>query len=490
MVSIVAQPWFWPAIAVVVGLPVLLIVLTEVGSNLERRGNPGHRLVRLARNFVVPSAAVAVLLAEITKSIGSTDFTWAKLVATLFGFLVILFILNAFNLALFTNAAEGSWRARLPSIFVDIARIVLIAIGLAVLFSVVWNTDVAGLFTALGVTSIVLGLALQGAIGSVVSGLLLLFEQPFRLGDFLEAGGVKGRVIEVNWRAVHIDTGNGVQIIPNASLAGSSFTNLSRGDGSYTVASKVTFTTDDAPAEVMALLTRVARGLPSLYPNTVPVATPLGGPDYEVAFEVRGPAAEGDALAVFRTRLWYAARRVSLGLDGDTTDAFVTPERTADAVRQVAPLLYLEGDDAAALLPVVTLQRFAAGETILELGGVPDAVLFVLRGVASLGVPLPDGALLPVARVEAGDYLAQTALTREPLITTAVALSELAVLRVPVETIDGLVRARPRLARDFGDVMEQRRRQVSTALDAQQVTGASPVPVSGAGRNGVGRLSG
>ena len=72
---------------------------------------------------------------------------------------------------------------------------ILIAIGLAVLFSVVWGTDVAGLFTALGVTSIVLGLALQGAIGSIVSGLLLLFEQPFRLGDWLDAGGVRGRLV-------------------------------------------------------------------------------------------------------------------------------------------------------------------------------------------------------------------------------------------------------------------------------------------------------
>ncbi|BDZ51684.1 membrane protein [Frondihabitans sucicola] len=469
------QPWFWPAVAVVVGLPVILIVLTEVGSNLERRGNPGYKLVRLARNFVVPSAAVAVLLAEVTKSVGSADFTWAKLFTTLFGFLAILFILNAFNLALFTNAESGSWRERLPSIFVDIARIIMIAIGLAILFQVVWGTDVGGLFTALGVTSIVLGLALQGAIGSVVSGLLLLFEQPFRLGDFLEAGGTRGRVIEVNWRAVHIDTGNGVQIIPNASLAGSSFTNLSRGDGGYTVTTKVGFTTDDPPAEVVALLVGVARGLPGILPNTQPVAVPVGGADFELSFEVRGPAAEGDALAVFRGRLWYAARRANLGLDGDTTDAFVTPERTADAVREIAPLLHLAGDDAAALEPVVRLQRFAAGETILDVGVVPTSILFVLRGVVNLAIPLADGGLLPVARVEAGDYLGQTALTREALITSSIALTEVAVLRVPVESLDGLVRARPRLAREFGEVIERRRQQVSETVAAAPELAATTV---------------
>ncbi|AMM21803.1 hypothetical protein AX769_18675 [Frondihabitans sp. PAMC 28766] len=467
MVNVWQLPWFWPAIAVVIGLPIVLIILTELGSNLDRRGNPGAKLVRLARNFVIPSAAVALLLGEVTKAVGSVDFTWTKLLTTLFGFLVILFILNSFNLALFTNAEEGSWRERLPSIFIDIARIVLIVIGLAILFKLVWNTDVAGLFTALGVTSIVLGLALQGAIGSVVSGLLLLFEQPFRLGDYLDAGGTRGRVIEVNWRAVHIDTGNGVQIIPNASLAGSSFTNLSRGDRGFTVSTKVTFTTDDPPAEVVALLERLALGLPTIFPHTTPVAVPLGGADYELSFVVRGPGAEGEALAIFRSRVWYAARRAGLGLDGDTTDAFVTPERISASVREVAPLLHLAGDDAAALEPVVRLERYAAGEVVFDAGTVPTAILFVLNGSASLTIPLSDGGLLPVSRIDAGDYLGQTALTREVLLTTAIAVTELAVLRVPAETLDELVRARPRLAREFGEVIERRRRQVRTTLQDQ-----------------------
>ena len=86
----------------------------------------------------------------------------------------------------------GTWRERMPSIFVDIVRLVLIVVGLGLLFSWVWGADVAGLFAALGVTSIVLGFALQNAVGSVISGLLLLFEQPFQLGDWLDTGRDEG----------------------------------------------------------------------------------------------------------------------------------------------------------------------------------------------------------------------------------------------------------------------------------------------------------
>ena len=170
--------------------------------------------------------------------------------------------LSGLNTALFVNADRGSWRKKLPGIFIDIGRIVIIAVGLAVLFSWVWGADVGGLFTALGVTSIVIGLALQTAIGSIVSGLLLLFEQPFELGDWLEAGGVTGRVVEVNWRAVHIQTDAGLQIVPNATLAGASFTNLSRPTSTFTETLESTFAKEDAPATVMATLAAVADSCP------------------------------------------------------------------------------------------------------------------------------------------------------------------------------------------------------------------------------------
>jgi small-conductance mechanosensitive channel len=462
--SVWQQPWFVPTLVVVIGLPIALIVLTEITSTLHRRGNPAHKVTRLLRTYVVPAGAIALLLGEVTRALDSRDFTWTNVVATIFGFLVILAVLNTVNLALFTNASKGSWRDRLPSIFVDIGRIILIAIGLAVLFSVVWGTDVAGLFTALGVTSIVLGLALQGAIGSIVSGLLLLFEQPFRLGDWLDAGGVRGRVVQVNWRAVHIDTGNGIQIMPNATLAGASFTNLSRGGGSFTVTTTVSFTTDDPPAEVVALLQRVASALPQLAEGSAPVAVPLGGTDYALSFDTRGPALEGAALATFRGWLWYAARRAGLALDGDATDDFVTPERTERAVLAIAPTLNLSAEDTPALVPLVRLERYAAGEVVLPAGVVPEAVRFVLHGAVSLGATLPDGAVVPVTRVEAGDYVGQTALTREVTSTNAVALTEVAVAVVPTSTLDDLVRVRPRLAREFGDVIERRRDQARAAL--------------------------
>ena len=166
--------------------------MPEVHAALVRRESGSARIVLLIRNYVAPVAALFVLLTQ-TSGI-EAGLTWTRVTATVLGFLVILVLINGVNFVVFGKARAGTWRERLPSIFVDVLRFLLIVISVAVLFSVVWGADVGGLFTALGIGSIIIGLALQNAVGSVLSGLLLLFEQPFKIGDWLDAAGVRGRV--------------------------------------------------------------------------------------------------------------------------------------------------------------------------------------------------------------------------------------------------------------------------------------------------------
>ncbi|WP_248704455.1 mechanosensitive ion channel domain-containing protein [Curtobacterium sp. MWU13-2055] len=477
MIAFWEQAWFWPSISVIVGLPLLLLLLTEVQSSLERRHNPMSKVVALLRNAVVPVIAILVLSVQVTDAVDPGRPVVSQVIATVLGFLLIVFVLNGLNILMFTNARKGTWREKIPSIFVDIARVILVAIGLAVVFRIVWGTDIGGIFTALGVGSFVIALALQTAVGPIVAGLFLLFEQPFRLGDWLDIGGTRGRVVEVNWRSVHVDTGEGILITPIGSLAGASFTNLSRTGGTFPVSTDVTFTTDDPPAAVVALLERVASGLPQLYTGTRPKAVPAGGAAYTVSFQVRGPSQEAEALAQFRMWLWYAARRAGLGLDGDTTDDFVTDARRDEALAAIAATLYLSGDDSVALAPVVRLERYAAGEVIHRVGTVPDAVRFVLSGSVDLRVPFED-AELPATRVEAGDYVGQTALTREALLTTATALTEVSVLVIPATALDQIVRSTPALARDMGDVIDRRRSEVSAAVSAHVASQQNAVTAS------------
>lgn len=461
--DIITDDWMWWAIAFAIGVPVVLVILTEIVGAATRRGSAAVKPLKLLRNWVVPVAALFGLLVFAFRS--DQDNAWPRVVATVLGFLVILLLLSVLNVALFTNAKEGTWRERIPSIFIDLARLILVVVGLALLFSWVWNADVGGLIAALGVTSIVIGLALQNAVGGVISGLLLLFEQPFKIGDWLDIGTVQGRVIEVNWRAVHIDTGSGIQIVPNSTLSGASFTNMSQPEGAHFTSASLKFTTDDPPHEVIGLLIEVADSLPMKAPGERASAVYSGAGAYSVTLPVVGPAVAQQAMSLYLAWLWYAARRRGLALDGDATDPIAEPGQLERALGIVGPTLHAGEDERAMLLATSHLERYGMGEVVQAAGVVPAEIRFIVDGAVRVAVEA-GGGRIDFSTAEVGDYIGQTALTREPTLTVAVAAAVTTVLVVPLDTLDELVRSRPLLAREIGESIELKRTLASEALAA------------------------
>jgi hypothetical protein len=207
--SVLEASWFYWAVGIAIGLPLALIGLTEWQHTLRRRGSSLIGPVTLLRNFLLPLGAL--LLAMIGATQMPAGSTPVRIVGTLVAIVVLILMLSGIKASLFASAPRSSWRRRVPAIFLDVIRFALIAVGVGLIFAYIWGANVGGLFTALGISSIVLGLTLQNSVGQIISGLLLLFEQPFQIGDWVETSSARGRVVEVNWRATHINTGSGLE---------------------------------------------------------------------------------------------------------------------------------------------------------------------------------------------------------------------------------------------------------------------------------------
>jgi small-conductance mechanosensitive channel len=464
MTGVLDAPWFLWAIGVAVGFPLVLVFLTELHNALLRRRSALARPVHLLRNYILPLGALLLLLVKATQV--SAEATPVRIVSTVFGFVVLVLLLSGLNATLFQGAPEGSWRKRIPSIFLDVARFAIIAIGVGLMFSFIWGADVGRLFTALGVTSIVLGLALQNSVGQIISGLLVLFEQPFQLGDWIETPTARGRVVEVNWRATHIDTGSGLLIMPNSVLALASFTNFSRPPGTHSLSVTTVFSVDDPPDDVIAMLNRVAAVLPQLRPDAAPSSVrTMGALQYSTGIPVRTPADDFAARSLFLRWVWYASRRAGLHLD-EAEDEFATPERLEASLRIIAPTLRLTAADQQELLSRAQLTRFGTQEYLQFAGQVPKRMTFLVNGRVRLVASGNDGAIVPVRTLEAGDFLGQTALTREAVTASAYALEEVTVLQIDREDIEELVQRKPLLLQDIGRAIEERRKSVRRALAA------------------------
>jgi small-conductance mechanosensitive channel len=462
--SVFASPWFYWAVGIAIGLPLGLVALTEWQHALRRKQSFLVRPVTMLRNYLLPTGALLLLLTE-AKQVPA-DATSVRMVATLFAFVVLVLVLSGVNATLFQGAPAGTWRKRVPTIFIDVGRFVVIAVGLALIFSYIWGANVRGLFTALGVTSIVIGLTLQNSVGQIISGLLMLFEQPFQLGDWLETPAARGRVLEVNWRAVHLETGTGLQITPNSVLAGASFTNLSRPERKHKLTVTTTFSLDDPPNQVCAMLARVATDLPHRRREGTVSVTPLGGLEYRTSIPLDSPADDGEAKKLFLQWIWYAARRHGLHLD-EASEDFATPERVADAVRAtVAPTLRLGKADQEALVAQVTLERYGIDEVIQRTGEVPDRMTFIVAGRVRLTAVAEDGSEIPIGTIEEGGFLGQSTLTRQPVLGRAYAVDEVTVVQVQREQIETLVQRNPLLLQEFGRTIEERRSNARRAVTA------------------------
>lgn len=446
--------WFYWALAVAIGFPLGLILLTELQHSLVRRRSRLTRQVSMVRNWLLPLGALLLLLVK-TSQIPAGDAP-VRLLTTLFGFLVLVLLLSGLNATVFEGAPEESWRKRVPAIFLDVARFALIGLGLAVILSYIWGVRVGGVFTALGITSVVIGLMLQNSVGQIVSGLFMLFEQPFRINDWLDTQTARGRVIEVNWRAVHIQTGSGLRIMPNSMLASTAFTNLSRPAGPHKCSITTTFATTDPPDQVCAMLSTVASGLPLIQAGTVPASIALGGGGYRTTLMVTSPADEGATQSTFLRWIWYTARRQQLHLDG-AEDDFSTPARVMEALRTVvASELRLTLTDQQFLAPYARIVRYGADEVVQYPGAVPTAMTFLIAGRVRLTVTDEDGVMVPVSTLDEGSFIGVTALTRQPNVAGAYALDEVTALEIDREHLEKIVMNKPMLLQDLGRIIEER----------------------------------
>ena len=77
-----------------------------------------------------------------------------------------------------------------------------------------------------GALAIGAGFGMQNLLKNLISGLMLLFERPFRPGDVVEVGGIRGRVMDIGVRSSHILDANGIEtLIPNSTFIEQNVTN-------------------------------------------------------------------------------------------------------------------------------------------------------------------------------------------------------------------------------------------------------------------------
>lgn len=191
----------------------------------------------------------------------------------------------------------------------------VVEFALIFIFVLAWVKIPITVFAFLGgAVAIGLGFGMQTLLKNLISGLMILGERPYRLGDIIEVDGIRGTVANIGLRASTISDVNGIEtIIPNSSFIEQNLTNWTHSNGQVRFNVKVGVAYGSPVRTVIQALGEVAARHGQV----------LKDPPPEVLFEDFG----SDAL-IFALHYWLdigsgtAARRVASDLRCMVESAF------------------------------------------------------------------------------------------------------------------------------------------------------------------------
>jgi len=387
--------------------------------------------------------------------------------------------LSFVNVLLFVEAGTHTWQAQVPKLLRDLTRFFLILVGTAFVLSLVWGKDLGGVLTALGVSSIVIGLALQDTLGNLFSGIALLFGRPFVIGDWLKFGDTVGKVVEINWRAVHLVTRDQeMLIVPNAVLAKEVFYNYHRPQPLHGEPLEVGFSYNDPPNKVKQVLRQAALETPGVLSNPEPIIQTSAYADSSINYYIRLYLRDYEQVPqirdAFMTRIWYMAQRHQLTIPFPMrTLIHERPARedprginhqVVTALRSLPCFITLSLEILEQLVANAEFKSFGQGERIIYQGQAEVKLHFLLTGQVQIKVLNPTNHEQEVLTLGRGDFFGATALlSREPSPNSVLALSDVEVMILETEAMQVIIDRTPQLAREMDEIIEARRKAIQLA---------------------------
>jgi small-conductance mechanosensitive channel/CRP-like cAMP-binding protein len=359
-----------------------------------------------------------------------------------------------------------------------LAGLIYLAATFAIVADVL-DLPVKGLLATSGALAIIIGLALQSSLGDVFSGIVLNIERPYRVGDWIILDdSLQGKVIETNWRATHILTGNqDVAIIPNSVIAKSKLVNCSTPTRTHGTSIRIKLEPSLAPAAGCNLLKEVLLGSTHILRTPEPTVTvkDLSAEmiDFELSYSVADVSNVDQAQNELFDRVYRAAAaagsKFSPRLAGSPRKA--DPEDKGESgiperlLAGISLFSTLTAEEKAALASQMQRKDYKPGEVIVRKGTIMQALCIVSYGVL-VGSVEENGLKIEVSRLAPGDYFGEVGLlTGEPLQGELTALTRAVIYEISKDALSPLLKARPSIAEELSESLASRQLANRTVLD-------------------------
>ncbi len=242
---------------------------------------------------------------------GDSSFTVLTLLYLILATLLLVFLASKLNKIvterlLAKSKIDYGVRAATGSII----KYAVLTIGFIVILQTagINLSSLAILFGALGIG---IGFGLQNVINNFVSGLIILFERPIKVGDRIEVAGVAGDVTDISMRATTILTNDNISIIvPNSQFISEVVINWSHTDRSVRFNYPIGVSYKEDPEVVKKVLLEIAYDNPGVLKNPKPDVLFTQYADSSMMFNLRVWTREYiNRPGVLKSQLYYEISR-------------------------------------------------------------------------------------------------------------------------------------------------------------------------------------
>jgi len=219
--------------------------------------------------------------------IGAVDITLGNVLIFIFVIWLSVMITRTIGKVLekdvFTRVNTGKG---IPSTIILLLRIVLISGGFF-LAAAAAGMKLTNLSIVLGAFSVGIGFGLQNIFNNMVSGLILAFERPIKVGDIVQVGELIGTVKSIGLRSSNVRSFEGAEVIvPNGNLISNEMINWTLSDSNRRMDIRIGVAYGTDPAVILNLLLEIAGSHPNVGKLPPPKAFFLGFGDSSLDFRL------------------------------------------------------------------------------------------------------------------------------------------------------------------------------------------------------------
>ena len=356
--------------------------------------------------------------------------------------------------------------------------------------------DIAGInitpiLATSAVLTMVVGLALQGVLGNLLSGISIHLTKSFTKGDWIGVGSDEGVVIDTNWRETKIlDRESNIIVIPNNTIASEKIINFSCPDDKTALTIPVKASYEMPPSVVFDALYEVARDVPAILKNPAPQVYILSyndfGISYVLKFWIKDFEQKYPIMGEVGRLIWYKFKRHNIEIPfplsdklGEILGSIREKDRAAEVKEKKEKnfhdlinssfLRYHEGEGKEGLVvsesvirdlaSLVQRQRFACGEVIFKQGNKGESCFVVAKGAIKGEIIYHEKGRKYKSEfmVESGGIFGEMSLfTGMPRTATGIVNVESELLEIKALDFAVLLERNPALAEVTADLVSKR----------------------------------